>query len=153
MGALRFSWQYQDKLIPGMRHLLFCGLIYKNLYLRLYGTDEDDLWMMNWIGHGRKKSWPNWGINLASAYGMRKTTKTSKITLVLTKTQSRHLPNTSLGQYHYTDLISGAVLFGTWVPMLWRNMRPPLTLMLETAHSSETLVRQLPNNTASHPTL
>jgi len=84
---------------------------------------------------------------------MRKTTKTSKIMLVLTKTQTRHLMNTSLEQYHYNDLTSGAVFFGTWVPMVWRNLWPPLTLMLETAHSSETLVPQLPNNTASHPAL
>jgi hypothetical protein len=49
---------------------------------------------------------------------MRKTTKTSKIMLVLSKTQTRHLMNTSLEQYHYTDLTSGAVFFGTWVPML-----------------------------------
>jgi len=47
--------------------LLFCGLIYKNVYIRLYGTEDDDFWMMNWIAYGRKNSWPNWSINLAPA--------------------------------------------------------------------------------------
>jgi len=84
---------------------------------------------------------------------MRKTTKTSKITLVLTKTQTRHLLNTSPEQYNYNDLTSGAVLFGPWVPRLWRNLWPPLNLRMVTAHSSETLVPQLPNNIASHPIL
>jgi hypothetical protein len=76
---------------------------------------EDIIWIMNWKGFGRKRSWPNPGIMLKFSYtdwGKQRWSSV-RITVVRSEIRTEHLPCTNERLYCFTNPFGSKLLLDT----------------------------------------